>query len=313
MANRILFISGFGRSGSTLVSELLHLDEDFVNVGELRHFWKRVLRDNMLCGCGQAFTHCGFWSRIIDELRQRLGGNFDVEKMVALQEEVDAIARLPSVVWPRLRSQEFQVKHRRYCEILTQLIESISTVAPDKILVDASKTPMHGFLLHDTGFFEIRVLHFVRDARAVGYSWLRKKHRTEVHWQKTYMPQYSSLKTAIWWGGANIFSEILGNRVGSVLRLNYEDFCESPSETMSQIVRFAKDNPPEDMPPYPLRKSSCCSIGGNPSKYGTELDISLDREWETAMGRRDFWTITPLVLPLLQRYAYPLIPKATTE
>ena len=59
---KLLFIGGLGRSGSTLIEKLLNEFNDAFAIGESVHLWERGLRDNELCGCGEAFAatrHCG--------------------------------------------------------------------------------------------------------------------------------------------------------------------------------------------------------------------------------------------------------------
>ena len=52
---KILNITGWGRSGSTILGSILGEIEGFFYAGEIRNIWNRVLLENRLCGCGVPF------------------------------------------------------------------------------------------------------------------------------------------------------------------------------------------------------------------------------------------------------------------
>ena len=62
---KILFISGWGRSGSTLLDRLLGQIEGFHSAGEIRYLWDRGLLDDRPCGCGQPVRRCEVWSQAL--------------------------------------------------------------------------------------------------------------------------------------------------------------------------------------------------------------------------------------------------------
>ncbi len=50
---QVLYVGGWGRSGSTLLSHLLGRLPGMVSVGELRYVWQAGVEANELCGCGE--------------------------------------------------------------------------------------------------------------------------------------------------------------------------------------------------------------------------------------------------------------------
>ena len=60
----ILYIGGFGRSGSTLVERCLGQLDGFCAAGELRHLWDRGVVHNQLCGCQTPLRACAIDSMI---------------------------------------------------------------------------------------------------------------------------------------------------------------------------------------------------------------------------------------------------------
>jgi hypothetical protein len=61
----VLFIAGGGRSGSTILHNLLGQIDGFVAVGELRYIWGRAALKNQSCGCGVPFSQCVFWHDVM--------------------------------------------------------------------------------------------------------------------------------------------------------------------------------------------------------------------------------------------------------
>ena len=63
---KILYIVGFPRSGSTLLDRLIAANGGLLSAGEVRRVWERGLLGDELCGCGQPFSACPFWTRVIE-------------------------------------------------------------------------------------------------------------------------------------------------------------------------------------------------------------------------------------------------------
>ena len=64
---RVLYVSGWVYSGSTLLSNILGEIEGVFAAGEVRHIWRRGLLEDRPCGCGAAFSACPFWSAVVEE------------------------------------------------------------------------------------------------------------------------------------------------------------------------------------------------------------------------------------------------------
>ena len=60
----VVYLSGFGRSGSTLVERMLGAAPAWVNVGELVDLARSVARTDELCGCGEPFSRCPVWTQV---------------------------------------------------------------------------------------------------------------------------------------------------------------------------------------------------------------------------------------------------------
>ena len=64
---KVLFLAGKGRSGGTLLANLMGQMPGFCNVGELNRLWDSGLVHNHRCGCGLPVQECPTWAPILDE------------------------------------------------------------------------------------------------------------------------------------------------------------------------------------------------------------------------------------------------------
>ena len=55
---KVLFLAGWGRSGTTIIDNILGEIDGFFSVGELYHLWGRGLVQERRCGCGVPPRQC---------------------------------------------------------------------------------------------------------------------------------------------------------------------------------------------------------------------------------------------------------------
>ena len=143
----VIYITGSGRSGSTLLERILGAIPGFVNVGELIDLFRRVAPHDEHCGCGELFSACPFWSEVgikafggwptsLLEETQRL------QRTVARQRHLLGHFRASSAN-PGNLSDEL----RRYQEIYHHTYRAILEVSQADVIVDASKGPAQGLAL----------------------------------------------------------------------------------------------------------------------------------------------------------------------
>ena len=302
----VVFIAGFGRSGSTLLAQVLGQLPGFVSVGELRHLWLRGAAENQLCGCGTPFHDCSFWRSVAEH---GFGGRDwrNLAEIAQLQLKVDAIRLIPQVFFRWLRGRAYRQDAAAYCDDLARLYQGIRQASGATVIVDSSKTPMHGRLLLETPGIRLHVIHLTRDSRAVAYSWQRKKQRPEIHWKQEAMPTYGAMKSAVWWNGANVTAEWLAPRAASYTQFRYEDFLRSPRTTLERFLKAGK-LPPLDAD---LLGNSEIEVGiqhtvaGNPGRFRTgTVVLKPDNEWQVAFQGSSRRMVNVLTFPWLWRYGY---------
>lgn len=307
---KVVFIGGYGRSGSTLFDRMLGQVEGFVSVGELGNIWERSFGENQLCGCGKPFKACAFWGAIVEEA---FGGfdKVDAQEVYALKRSVERMRYIPRLVFPHFRTPEYRKLLSEYTEILDRLYKAIRSVSGSTYVIDSTKDPPYGFVLSTLPGIELHVAHLVRDSRAVAYSWQRKKRRPEIHWKEEYMPKYSAIKSSWEWGLWNVLVHFLGFHASHYVLLRYENIVKQPRQALLDflgkmgVLEVAPTQHFIDNRSLTLRVDH--TVSGNPIRFtqGT-IEVRPDTEWQHKLSASQRTLVTALTWPLLLKYKYPL-------
>ncbi|MGI9603600.1 MAG: sulfotransferase, partial [Acidimicrobiales bacterium] len=171
---RLVYIGGVGRSGSTLLNDLLGQHQDVVAVGELVHLFERGLVENNLCGCGRRFADCPFWSAV----GTHIGGGWDEaagHEYIELKQQVDRNRYSLSLLSP-MHLPRFRRALTRYGGRYETLIDTIGAEAGTPVVVDSTKQISTALLLRRLRV-DLRIVHLVRDSRGVAFSWTKEKRK----------------------------------------------------------------------------------------------------------------------------------------
>ncbi len=200
----VLYIGGTGRSGSTILAQTLGQVPGFVNVGELWQVWYRGLRENERCGCGQPFYSCEFW-RAVGEEAFGGWGNVDAGKMEAFRPYLTRQRYTPHFALAAktgMRGGKMNTLLEECGPVLERLYRAVRMVSGARVIVDSSKRLSYAVLLSLLPFADLRVVHLVRDSRAVAYSWSRSKVSPAVVGGRL-MPRLSPSQASRVWGMDN--------------------------------------------------------------------------------------------------------------
>src|SRR6266511_818824 len=302
----VVFIAGYARCGSTLLERILGQIDGFKSFGELRHVWFRSFGENQLCGCGRPFRDCPFWSEVVQRAFGGFG-NVHFESIDRNKHGVDGFIHIPRILtggWTRTYRRRMDA----YLSSLTRLYRAIQEVSGARYLVDASKDPQHAYILRAMPSFDVRMVHLIRDSRAVAYSWRRVRPRPEIFWETRLMPRYPAIRTALAWTATNAGSEV-ARRIGMpYVRVRYEDLVRDPRSQVARILDrlaldggadlgFLRDGRAELQPSH--------TVSGNPMRFASGgVPIRLDDGWLREMRSLDRSVVTALTLPRLRRYGY---------
>jgi len=297
---KVLYIGGTGRSGSTILDQILGQLDGFFAVGELSQIWERGLVSRRKCGCGVPVPDCPIWSRI---LARAFGEPWTIDPSEIAR--LKSSRRSPSSLV--LRHYMNRASDAEYARAVETLYTAVHQETGCRVIVDSSKSPVHAKRLDSFSDVDVYFVHLVRDPRATAYSWLRKRTLPDFGDDRLMLRQ-SPFETARRWLRWQLVAEFLWRRKEDrYLLLKYEDFVREPQAVVEQILGFVG----ETAPSLPFVGKSAVeletthSVSGNPSRFTTgTVELRDDSEWEHNMRRGQRMFVTALTLPILRRYGY---------
>jgi hypothetical protein len=313
-AARVVFIGGSGRTGSTLIERLLGQLPGVCNVGEVVFLWERGLRRGERCGCGSPLPECRFWREVGE---RGFGGwaSFDLDGFLALKQSVDRNRFVPALA-VRARGSAgtadggLVVRAREYARTYARLYRAIQQVSGCPVVVDSSKHASLACCLRACDDVDLRVVHVVRDSRAVAYSWTKLVRRPEadlaISGGQEYMATFSARRSAMLWNTLNLGFHLLAASGTATTLIRYEDFVAAPVAVMRALAEFAGADPALSfMTGEHADLTAAHTASGNPMRFSSgRTSFRLDDAWRTRLGRGDRALVTALTLPLLARYGY---------
>jgi hypothetical protein len=320
---RVIYIGGSGRSGSTLIERVLDQLPAACSVGETVQIWEQALARGEPCGCGLSLTSCPFWAKV-GELAFGGWDRVQTDRLIELKVSVDRTRRLPGLALLRSRPPRTPAGRRlaaladAYARPYAALYRAIGEVSGCPVVIDSSKRVMLAFCLRRLPGLDLRVIHVVRDSRAVAYSWTREVARPETAAGagggvagRAHMETYSPARSAMRWNILNVGFRLLTARGVPTLLVRYEDFVDDPAASLRRMSDFACG--PGAVPvglDRALREGhadfdATHTAAGNPMRFRTgRVEIRSDDAWRTRLPRRDRAVVSLLTAPLLARYRY---------
>ncbi len=305
---KVLYIAGYGRTGSTVIDRTLGAVDGFHSTGELMQVWNRGFRGNLLCGCGEPFAECAFWSRVA----AAAFADLDESTLDTILEQHQVYCRartLPRRLAARVVAGRRQRDRRRvYSRALASLYRAVRHASGCEVVIDSSKTFAYAMTLAALDEIDLRVVHLVRDSRAVAHSWQRKKRDPSFVDQERFLRRPSPARTAVGWNATNLALEGLGG-IGTLgcLRVRYEDFVADPGRELQRICGHLGVE--RDLTGLVrgrrVRLAASHTVSGNPMRFEQgEVELRLDAAWVERMPAGQKRLVAALTLPLLAAYGY---------
>jgi hypothetical protein len=293
MSLTVLYITGWCRSGSTVLGNVLAEAPGVVHVGELRYLWLNgVLGEgsNSRCGCGLPLTGCGRWSKVLDMVRPEdrtlREHATDVVRWQAgcrTRHTWSVLRRPPANGWPATLAATYR---------------AIADLTGAEVIVDSSKFASDAALLTHLPGIRPAYVQLIRDPRAVAWSWLQPKD---------YTGRRGALNSTYYWTGFNLAGEAVGRaRRDASVHMRYEELTRHPRAAVSRVLELigrAYANPVAEDGTVELGGNH--TVTGNPNRFERgRTAIAEDLRWRSKLPARDRAATTAMALPLLQRYGY---------
>ena len=284
--SKVVYITSYGHSGSTLLDLLTGTIPGCFSTGELLWFPWQVYRDGKMCSkkqdfCswGKPFTECEVWSEVLSHLLQRTG--IDVSKnpfdftmnilgpiRYGRQNPSHSILkRLFYETAFRGAGSTWDLALKKRVDLNWILFDELSKIIKSQWIVDSSKDVARMTALYRSRPEDLRIIVLIRSAAGILNSRVKLGIDPQIgldKWLKFY--------------NKKILPTI--NRLPNdhYMILRYEDYVEEPVEVRRKIAEFLQLDDPGDK--YEILTSENHLVAGNSMRFRGEIEINCDDEWK---------------------------------
>jgi len=300
---KVISITGAGRSGSTILDNVLGGIPGAFSGGELRYIWQRGLIEKRLCGCSRPLPDCELWPRILER---------------AFPDGIDPAATVCLTHYVRTRftpAARIGALHGWYNRKLQPLVSILDSLYPAiaeqtgaRFIVDSSKLPTYTYLLSRVPSIDLRIVHLIRDPRAVAHSWARPKQQLDTEVARA-MTRIGSVRSALDWVVWNTtIRSLFAGASGGYLQLRYEDLITSPETAVRRILDMADagDAATPHLQGNAVELAGNHTVSGNPGRFKTgTIQLALDEAWRRDMPATKRKLVEGITAPVRKSFGYP--------
>jgi hypothetical protein len=307
MADRIplVYILSNGRSGTTLLDLLLGAHENVWTTGEVQNLPWELVNPRAPCGCGNPVEESPFWKPLLPDIPTEPAG-YHVGYFHNIQ-QVGRVLRwdlLPDVVSSRVSAQ-WKDAVEEYGANNETLLRTVHEAAEQRTgsdihwIVDASKDVYRLFWLHQSDRFDLRVIHVMKDPRALVYSMARPWLPTGIHRVIRYTGRWI-VENALM---AHLCRTAFTDK--HVRRVTYQQLAGSPEATMQSLGDWLGLDYPAELV-HTFNQYENFAISGNMMRWReSDDDIRLDERWKTEFPAPYRSLVRALTAPFHTLCGYP--------
>jgi hypothetical protein len=228
LSNKIIYIAGAGRSGSTLLDITIGNLKNHWSLGELIFYVENGLVSEEYCSCGKKVIECEFWGSVTknwNEVRK-----LDNQQFIKIQSDLLRNKRLLINIW----FNKFpKTEHLDYTHDLNALYTLLFEYSKAQVLIDSSKNAQYIKQLKKLPF-NLTVLQVTRSFSGVLNSTKKEfKINPSEGVERELRPQTFVYTLAIWLID-NFFTWFFSFGT-HYKRIKYEDFVTNPLATLSKF------------------------------------------------------------------------------
>jgi hypothetical protein len=320
-----IYILGASHSGSTLLAMLLNAHPDIATIGETSRGGMGEV-NTYRCSCGKLIKDCLFWRNITNRLQSEFsdfslsnfGTKFEYPSSRVVNRILQFEHRGPVLEALRDTALKFSPGWRRarqevalHCYGLASVVLAESNA---RIFVDSSKLAHRlKFLLHIPEF-NIKVIHLIRDGRAVALTYMRQdefadsKEPSLRRGGRGMKAEHTSnslpmKKAADEWRrclrSAKFILAILDK--SRWIEVCYENLCRDTENTLKRIFEFLDLDPQKRLKDF---RSVEHHIVGNGMRLDTTPNIQLDERWRSVLTENDLHIFNRVTGKMNRKYGY---------
>jgi hypothetical protein len=273
-------------------------------IGEVYVLFWELISPQFRCGCGKNLKECPFWKPIITDLSDRI----DIKNNISLFRDSwrgGKVIRIKDLFeiffgWPRFnrkRLKYFCEDNKLFFSVVGKGLEGIKDA---DYLVDNSKDPYRLFWLIKCSYFDIKVIHIMKDPRAFVYSISETDVNFFVRFKKTIR---MSLRYII----ENFLIEKVSSKLPAecTLVLRYEDLVVNQPQSLKKICDWLNIN-------YHINEVDLNNVKNHVFGPNTiKGKILLDDKWKTNLSKFNKFLVVLITYFFAKRYGY--FKRSTTD
>jgi len=227
MRLKVVYIAGYGRSGSTLLERVLSLHSDVVGCGEVYNLYRPCYRG--VCSCEEKLESCDFWGDVIEEMGHVMGFSQNMRRVEDIVHGL-YLRGLPNVM-------------KNYNKFWSSFFLKVREKSGCTYIVDSSKTDRLAFwrphLLRACDGFDLKVIHLVRHPEKCVASY-RKVDNWRVEQEgRSESISFPSIRVYSHWPIANLSAHLFQRTdPKNYFLLRWEDFLSDPVQTTQRVYSF---------------------------------------------------------------------------
>ena len=225
----IIYISGEGHSGSTLLDIILGAQENAFSLGELINLPQKGILNREYCSCGYSIPTCDLWGEVIKMWEEK--------RILKIQDYLNFQRYFQSN--KNLLFSFFALKYpnnsiKYFINDTYELYNIIFKSTNSSVIIDSSKSPNMIPILKRLGF-NIIVIHLTRRFGDVLNSYKKSfKKDLEGGIEQDIKPQKTSY-VLFSWMIKNFLTLLYSNNIKRI-RIKYEDLVKDPSSSIAGLL-----------------------------------------------------------------------------
>ncbi len=232
---KIIYIAGYGRSGTTLIDVILGNSKNCIGLGEISNFYIDLINNETEKNIfGEKRQE--FWLNIEKVIKKRLKNSIEIKNAKMAQIQMESLLGIIS-------GSRTSLLKKRYFETQGLLFDTIKYFSNCDVVIDSSKTSRlttwRPVALAKLDGYELKMVHIVRDGRSVLSSQLRGDNRKIFAKEENQKLSWPFLRTVLGWSIANInaiFYKIIFREKFHIIF--YEDLILNTNNELNKLQNF---------------------------------------------------------------------------
>lgn len=200
---QIVYITGSGHSGSTLMNIILGSADNCFSAGELSN----IVRPSILeeyCSCKKQTHACDVWSEFYKKWMKK--ANISIEELKVLRYKYEGNKATFRLLYNQIFSSS---NYNRYLSVTKHFFETISEVSQKGIIVDSSKNPQKMLSLRK--FVNLHVVYVCRNFKGVMNAGKRSSKKDLLAGIEADVKPRGTSKLLLDWVLTNFFASLFIN------------------------------------------------------------------------------------------------------